>query len=54
MKKDPVAYTIWRLEQRINFGIGPKKIKRSEIKKYWHHLHLDPARKKYIKFLVWG
>ncbi len=53
-KKDPAAYAIWRLEQRINFGIGRKKINRSELKKYWHRLHLDPARKKYLKFLVWG
>lgn len=54
LKKDRSAYAIWRLEQRINFGVGPKKIKRSELKRYWRALHLDPSRKRYLKFLVWG
>jgi hypothetical protein len=53
-KKDPTAYAIWQLEQRINFGIGRKKIKRSELKRYWKKLDLDPKRKIYLESLVWG
>jgi hypothetical protein len=53
LKKDTVAFTIWRLEQAINFGLGGKKLKASEVKKYWPKLKLDPARKKFLKKLLW-
>jgi hypothetical protein len=53
LKKDTVAFTIWRLEQAINFGLAGKKLKASEVKKYWPKLKLDPARKKFLKKLLW-
>lgn len=45
--------TIWKLEQAINFGLNGEKLNKSLTKKYWEKLHLDPARKKFLKFLLW-
>lgn len=53
LKKDKKQYTIWQLEQMVNFGLGGKKIKRKEIKKYWTELNLDSNKKKYLAMLLW-
>ncbi len=47
------AYTIWKLEQMVNFGLkNGEKIKSSELKKYWKELDLDADRRKTLKFLM--
>lgn len=46
LKKDPRAYAIWRLEQRINFGLGEQKIRKAELQKYWSVLNIDPFKRK--------
>ena len=46
LKKDPERYAIWRLEQRINFGLGEKKINKSELVKYWDKIDIDPFKRK--------
>ena len=46
LKKDPEQYAIWRLEQRINFGLGAEKMNRTELKKYWDKLDIDPVKRK--------
>lgn len=53
LDKDPKKAAIWRLEQAINFGLNREKLNRTRLKKYWRKLHLDPARKKFLKFLLW-
>lgn len=45
LKKDKKQYTIWRLEQMVNFGLEGKKIRREEIKKYWKILDIDPDKR---------
>lgn len=53
LKKNPEKYTIWKLEQLINYGLNDEKIDKHELKKYWAVLNIyDPARKKYIDFLI--
>lgn len=52
LKKDPKKYAIWKLEQTINFGLNNKKIDKKELKKHWHELHLDPARKKFLRLFL--
>lgn len=54
LKKNPVQYTVWTLEQQINFGLGKKRINKAQLKKHWTKLHLDPPKKNYLKFLLWG
>lgn len=54
LKKDKKAYTIWRLEQMVNFGLDNEKINEQELKKYWQRLDLDLSKKKFLAFLLWG
>jgi len=53
LKKDKKQYTIWRLEQMVNFGLDGKKLKRAELKKYWEILNLDRRKKAYLKLILW-
>ena len=46
LKKDPKAYAIWHLEQRINFGVGETKIDRSELEAHWNSIDIDPYKRK--------
>jgi len=50
---NPEKYRIWKLTQRVNVGVGPKKLKRAELKKYWQKLDLDPIVKQYLARLIW-
>lgn len=54
LKKHPTQYTVWKLEQQINFGLSKKKINKTQLKKHWPQLNLDPKKKTYLKFLLWG
>ncbi|MBI2436429.1 MAG: hypothetical protein HYV41_01630 [Candidatus Magasanikbacteria bacterium] len=54
LKKDPEKYAIWKLEQLVNFGLHGEKISRSQLTRYWDELTLDPKKKKYLSFLLWG
>jgi len=53
LKKDKKQYTIWKLEQLVNFGLNGEKIKKASLKKYWKELHLDPKKKRYLSLLLW-
>ena len=53
LNKKPKSATIWKLEQAINFGLNGEKLNKRLTKKYWKKLHLDPARKKFLEFLLW-
>lgn len=52
MKKDPEAYAIWKLEQRINWGIGEEKIKKSELVKYWDRIDIDPSKREALSLAL--
>lgn len=52
LKKDPVAYTIWRLEQRINYGLGEQKINKAELQKYWGVIDIDPFKRKALSLAL--
>lgn len=53
LKKYSEKYTIWRLEQSINFGLNRTKLKTEEVKKYWNKLSLDSQRKKLLEMWLW-
>lgn len=53
LKKHPEKAVIWGLEQTINFGLNGKKLDKGLVKKYWNKIHIDPDRKKFLKFLLW-
>lgn len=54
LKKHKKDFSIWRLEQMINFGTDGKKIKTGELRKYWKNMRIDPEKKRFLKFLLWG
>lgn len=53
LKKDKEKYAVWRLEQAVNFGLAGKKLSRKDLKKYWPKLKLDPAKKEYLRLILW-
>ncbi len=53
LAKHKDQYTIWKLEQKINFGLNGKKINKKELVKNWLKLDIDPDKKKYLHFLIW-
>jgi len=42
------------LERMINYGPGKKKIKLSEVKKYWDKLDLYEPQQRLLELLIWG
>ncbi|MFH1947015.1 MAG: hypothetical protein ABIJ23_02570 [Candidatus Magasanikbacteria bacterium] len=54
LKRHKKQYTIWRLEQLVNFGLGGEKINIKDLKVNWEKLNLDPNKKKYLSFLLWS
>jgi len=45
---------IFILERMLNYGPEGKKIKLSEVKKYWNKLHLNPLASRLVQLLIWG
>lgn len=45
-------FAIWKLEQMVNFGLGGKRIKKRELKKYWKTINIDPAKRKFLSLFV--
>jgi len=53
LKNSGESYTIWKLNQMINYGLGNEKLDLKLVKKYWKSLDLDSKRKKFLKFIIW-
>jgi ABC-type nitrate/sulfonate/bicarbonate transport system substrate-binding protein len=55
-KENPKEYKIWRLTQRINYGLDGEKMHLSEVKKFWHQIRdkIDEPTKNYLEYLIWG
>ncbi len=54
LKSDERKYTIWKLEQLVNFGLNDEKIDEQSLKKHWSELNLDPARRRFLEFILYG
>ncbi|MDO8610729.1 MAG: hypothetical protein Q7R95_09360 [bacterium] len=54
LKKTPEKYTIWKLEQLINYGLDGEKLSRKLLIKYWDKLHIDPKKRDALAFLLWS
>ncbi len=52
-KEDPRGYSLWRIEQMINYGLGKDKLNARLVKKYWKKISMDDPTKKYLHFLLW-
>jgi hypothetical protein len=53
LEKYPQKAILWKIEQAINFGLNKERLDKTIIKKYWKKLHIDPLRRKFLKFLLW-
>lgn len=54
LKKNKEQYTIWKIEQMVNFGLNSKKLKERDVKKYWKKFQFDPARKRFLQLCLYG
>ena len=52
LRRNKDKFTIWKLEQLINFGLGKKKIKKSELKKYWNIIDIDSSKRKFLALFI--
>lgn len=54
LEKNSKKYTIWKLEQSINFGLGDEKLSLKEVKKYYNKLNIDVSKRTYLNFVLYG
>jgi len=54
LKKSAADYQKFSLEQKINFGLNESKISRKKLKKYWHQINIDPAKRNYLEKILWA
>lgn len=52
LQKDTEKFSIWRLEQLINFGLGEEKIDYNELQKYWRVVNIDPYKRKFLSLFI--
>lgn len=52
LRSDKDKFAIWKLEQLVNFGLGRKKIRKSDLKKYWKVINIDPSKRKFLSLFV--
>ena len=52
LKENKEEYAIWKLEQLVNFGLGKEKIKKSDLKKYWNRIDIDPHKRKFLSLFI--
>jgi len=53
LKKYPEKYSIWKLEQLINYGLNGEKLNTRKVKKYWDKIRIDPKKRALLSFLLW-
>jgi len=51
---DPKKYTIWKLEQMINFGLDGEKLPEKILKDNFNKLNIDSLKKEFLKKLLWS
>lgn len=57
LKKSPKKYRLWKLEQQLSYGLDEgEKIDKNHLLANWEAVRdrLDPKRREFIKFLLWG
>lgn len=52
LQKDKRKFSIWRLEQLINFGLGKEKLDLVELRTYWDILDIDPFKRKFLSLFA--
>ena len=45
-------FAIWKIEQKVNWGIGEERLKIAELKKYWDKIDIDPYKRRALELAV--
>lgn len=53
LKKNPSTFTVWKLNQMINFGLHGERLDLKKVKKYWSKIETDTATRAFLKLLLW-
>ena len=52
LEKTAEKFSIWKLEQLINFGLDGAKINLIDLKRYWGKIVIDPVKRKFLSMFV--
>lgn len=52
LAKNPEAFAIWTIEQRINWGIGKERLKIAELQKYWNKIEIDFFKRRALELVI--
>lgn len=52
LRKDKDTFTIWKLEQMINFGLRKGKISKKDLLAYWNQIDIDPLKRKFLSIIL--
>ena len=54
LQKDPERYTIWQLEQQLNYGLDEnEKIERIMLEKYMPLLNVDQDTRNFLEYILY-
>ena len=54
LKENPEKYTIWKLEQQLNYGLNEgEKIERTLLEKYIPVLNIDNDTRKFLEYILY-
>jgi len=48
----PQKHSIWKIEQKVNFGIGEARLKISDLQKYWNKIDIDKYKRKALSLVL--
>jgi len=54
LKKNKEAYSKWKLEQQINYGLQGKRLKAPLLRKYLNNLSIDPVKKAFLHHILYA
>lgn len=54
LSKKPGDFAVWKLEQRINWGIGEERLKIADLRKYWDKIDIDPFKRRALELAVFS
>ena len=52
LEETPEKFSIWKLEQLINFGLDGAKINLDDLKTHWEKIRIDPMKRKFLAMFV--
>lgn len=54
LAKDTEQFSIWKIEQKVNWGIGEEKLKAADLRKYWDKIDIDPFKRRALELAIFS